>query len=93
MATESDLEKKCRLCAENVGGRLLKIRTPGTRGFHDRLLLLPGYCAFIEFKSPKGTGRKSVMQHHWQRFMDAMGIPAFEVASYSHFHSICRNRG
>jgi hypothetical protein len=93
MALERDLEKKCRTYAEAQGGRLLKIRTPGTRGFHDRLLILPRFAAFLEFKHPKGTGRKSAMQLHWQTYLTAMGIPAWEVASYTQFCAICRKRG
>jgi hypothetical protein len=94
MATESDLERQCRLHAQSLGGYLLKIRIPGTRGFHDRLLLLPpGYVAFIEFKHPGGRGRKSAPQTLWQHRLEALAIPAFEISAYADFCTLCHKRG
>lgn len=93
MATESDLERQCRRHAQSLGGYLLKIRTPGTRGFHDRLLLLRGYTCFIEFKHPSGSGRKSAPQASWQKRLEALSIPACEINSYDDFITLCHKRG
>jgi hypothetical protein len=52
--SESDIEQKCRVLAEQANCKLLKIQ--GNRGWPDRLLLLPwGVAVFIEFKRPSGT--------------------------------------
>lgn len=92
MAKESDLERQCRQHAYAAGGYLLKIRTPGTRGFHDRLLLLPSFSAFIEFKHPGGTGRKSTAQALWQKRLEALAIPACMIDRFDDFRILCRER-
>ena len=93
MPRESDLERQCRLHAQAAGGYLLKTRTPGTRGFHDRLLLLPpGFVAFIEFKHPGGTGRKSTAQALWQRRLEALGHVACTIDRFADFAVLCQKR-
>ena len=63
MAYEADLEAWCRMRALQNGGYLLKWTSPGNRGVPDRILLMPRFIAFIEFKSPGGV--LSALQGVW----------------------------
>lgn len=73
---ESDLEKKCKEYAEALGGRLPKWVSPGNRGVHDRILLLPGLpVAFIEFKWRRG--RVKPEQERWHQWMRANGFRSY----------------
>jgi len=74
MAYEADLEKWCREQTIKAGGYLLKWVSPGNRGVPDRILLMPNYVAFIEFKAPKGNlsalqdvWRNRIRNHMWLR--------------------------
>lgn len=83
---EKDLEARCCALALSCDGELLPFR-PGKRGWHDRLLLLPGYMALIEFKRMK----KSVvqpLQNDRQAWCEARRIPAFRVWDYHQFQEI-----
>jgi hypothetical protein len=68
-AVETELVKRVRA----LGGRAEKVTVLGTRGFFDRLLVLPGgRIIFAECKRPKG-GRLSAHQIERLRIYTALG--------------------
>lgn len=77
MAYEADLEAWCRKEATKAGGYLLKWVSPGNKGVPDRILLMPGYVAFIEFKGPKGE--LAPLQRVWQQRIAKMCHRAYVV--------------
>jgi hypothetical protein len=88
MKLEKMLEAKCRALALSCDGELLPFR-PGKRGWHDRLLLLPGYMALIEFKRMKKAVVQP-LQNDRQAWCEARRIPAFRVWDYGQFEEIMR---
>lgn len=50
---EKDIEHALIQAVKNEGGLCPKFTSPGTNGYPDRLVLLPGrHWAFVELKSP-----------------------------------------
>ncbi len=88
MKLEKDLEERCRLLAEQHDGKLLKFHT-NAKGWHDRLLLLPGFLALVEFKQHK-KAKVQPLQDDRQSWCVARGIPAFRVWEYPQFVEIVR---
>ena len=61
----------------------IKIMRANVRGVPDRLAVgtFPGGFCFIEFKSPKGTGRLSLHQISFHKLLRAVGAEVYVVAS------------
>ena len=84
MALEKDLETKCRELVERRGGKLFKWKSPGNKGIHDRLVVLPGgYVAFCEFKKP--GGRFQPLQQYWQKWFRERGHRTYVIDNYADF--------
>jgi hypothetical protein len=49
---ESSIERKTCAWARERGVLMLKLNTPGRRGWPDRMFIFDGLVAFIEFKRP-----------------------------------------
>jgi len=81
---ESQLEAVCRKRATQHGGYLLKWQ--GERGVPDRILTMPFYVAFIEFKTPVGV--MSEIQLVWKVRLQTMGLNHFIVRSVDDFQAI-----
>ena len=62
MKTEKDLQKYLRKEALRHGMTFDKVESRSRKGFPDCLLVLGGFVAFIELKSPAGTGVLSASQ-------------------------------
>ena len=90
MKLEKDLEARCRALALQCDGELLPFR-PGKRGWHDRLLLLPGYIALVEFKRVK-KAKVQPLQDDRQAWCEARSIPAFRIWAYRQFQYIVKRR-
>lgn len=88
MAYEADLEKWCREQTTKAGGYLLKWVSPGNKGVQDRILLMPGYVAFIEFKNLKGG--LSPLQGVWQDRVQRLRLNTFVVRTKHEFLEILR---
>lgn len=75
MTLERDIEDEIvRYVEEELGGRALKLKIDGDRGFPDRTLLLPdAVVLFIETKKPK-TGRLSPNQRRWKKTLSGLGF-------------------
>lgn len=86
---EKDLEEKCRVSALKHGGKLIPLRSPGNKGIHDRLLILPNIVIFIEFKR-RANSKVQPLQDWWQAYFDNMQIPAYRVHTLTHFNNIIR---
>jgi hypothetical protein len=90
MKLEKDLESRCRALALSCDGELLPFR-PGKRGWHDRLLLLPGYIALVEFKRVR-KAKVQPLQDDRQRWCEERCIPAFRVWDFLHFQAIVTHK-
>lgn len=87
MAYEADLEKWCREQTVKAGGYLLKWVSPGNKGVPDRILLMPHFVAFIEFKAPKGV--MAPLQGVWEkRIKYKLGLPHYVVRAKEEFLSV-----
>jgi hypothetical protein len=76
---ESKVEAELRLRVQLAGGICTKVRAIGTRGFFDRVILLPGgRVVFCEVKRPRG-GRLSPHQIKYQKMFRELGIAACVV--------------
>lgn len=61
---EREIEKWIRLRIENMGGKFMKLVSPGNNGMPDRIAVMPGGLAyFVELKTD--DGRLSPIQA-WQ---------------------------
>lgn len=80
MAYEADLEKWCREQATKAGGYLLKWVSPGNRGVPDRILLMPRYVAFLEFKNK--TAQLEPLQETWRK----------RLIAHEHNHYVIRTK-
>lgn len=52
---------------EKKGGEVRKVRWVGRRGAPDRLVMLPGFCLYVEVKAPG-----EVLQDHQEREIKTM---------------------
>ena len=86
MAYEADLEAWCRERAVRDGGYLLKWVSPGNKGVPDRILLLPCFVAFIEFKAL--SGKLSALQQVWYDRLTKMGHNVYIVRTKDQFREI-----
>lgn len=90
MAGEANLENRCRKYAQQRGGELLKFKSPGNKGIHDRILLMPkGFVAFVEFKNPNKRGRMEPLQEYWQKRFTQLEIRTYIIDSFSDFKALC----
>jgi hypothetical protein len=75
-AVENELVKRVRA----LGGRAEKVQVLGTRGFFDRLIVLPGgRVVFCEVKRPRGS-RTTAHQIERARIYKALGVEVALVA-------------
>jgi hypothetical protein len=72
---ESVVEKELRMRVQLAGGLCIKTRAIGTRGFFDRVIVLPGRVVFCEVKRPRG-GRVSPHQIRYHKMFVALGVEA-----------------
>ena len=84
---EETLETRSREAIEELGGALIKLY--GYRGIPDRLALLDGRCAFVEFKRRRG-GRIEPMQTDWNAFLKGMRFKAFFVRTDYQFAAVLK---
>jgi hypothetical protein len=71
---ESDIEAELVMRVTLAGGMAKKVTVIGTRGFFDRLVILPGpRVIFVELKRPKG-GRVSPHQKQWHARCRSLGV-------------------
>ncbi len=62
---EKDIEKKCRLFAEERGVLVRKLSTAGRRGPFDRVYILPaGQTLWVEHKQPGGSERPAQVREY-----------------------------
>lgn len=87
MPLEKNLEYQCRMLVKARGGELLKFKSPGNKGVHDRLLVLPGFVAMIEFKKDKNA-KVQPLQDWWQDRFAALRMPAYRVWMLAQFEMI-----
>jgi hypothetical protein len=83
---EAELEAWCRQRAVKEGGYLLKWISPGNKGVPDRILFMPHYSAYIEFKSE--SGKLDPLQQVWQNRLDELGHNVFVVRTKKEFEDI-----
>lgn len=73
---EADVEGRLVRRVTKLGGKAIKLESPGTRGFPDRLVIdQGGRLVFVETKAP--SGRLSAQQRFWIGVLRRFG---FEVA-------------
>lgn len=85
---ENKLEDRCVARIEAEGGRALKLRLIGLRGFPDRTCLLRGRVAFVEVKRSDGSGVLARQQAHWRRVLTDLGFMVFVVESDEEFDAV-----
>lgn len=89
MAYEAKLEEWCRGAATKAGGYLLKWVSPGNKGVPDRILLMPGYVVFIEFKAPKKN--LDPLQAVWRARIVGLDLDHATVRTKEEFMHILRS--
>lgn len=74
---ESEVEKHLRRRVESLGGVAVKLEVRGTRGWPDRLVLLPGgRAAFVELKRPRKAKGTSAHQDEKLGLLRLLGFEA-----------------
>ena len=86
MAYEADLEKWCREQATKSGGYLLKWVSPGNKGVPDRILLMPKYSAYLEFKNK--TAQLEPLQETWRKRIIKLELTHYVVRTKADFLTI-----
>lgn len=84
---EADLEEQCRKLVIARNGEFLKFRSPGNKGVHDRLLVLPGFVALVELKRSK-RAKVQPLQDYWQDRLTQLGLRAYRVTCLGDFANI-----
>jgi hypothetical protein len=98
---ESALELRCVAKVEAIGGKALKLKLEGGRGFPDRTVLLPenqGYDSqgvncdrlrvfFAEFKRAQ-VGVISAQQSKWKFMLNLLGFEVYMVDDDAEFDAI-----
>lgn len=74
---ESKIERTLRDAVRAAGGECIKINSPGSAGFPDRMILLNGRVLFAELKRP-GKGLDA-LQVYWQSRLRGLGHEAVKV--------------
>jgi hypothetical protein len=88
-AVETELVARVRA----LGGRAEKVTVMGTRGFFDRLVILPGgRVIFCECKRPRG-GRMSAHQIERARVYTALGAVVAVVANSADIDALLNEQG
>lgn len=83
---EKNIEDASREYAEHRGGRLIKTVALGWPGFPDRMLLLPGFGAYVEFK--RGNEQPTDLQAKWHAILKQSGFEVFVVRSLPEFAGV-----
>jgi hypothetical protein len=86
MAYEADLEAWARKETIKAGGYLLKWVSPGNKGVPDRILLMPKYSAYLEFKNK--TAQLEPLQETWRKRIIALDLPHYVVRTKADFLTI-----
>lgn len=87
---ESSLEERCVQIVARLGGMALKLQIPGTRGFPDRTILMPGAKVwFAEFKRIR-SGRVSSQQLRWIERLSKAGFRAYIIDNEDDFEKALR---
>ena len=93
---ERELENRCVAKVEAIGGKALKLKLEGVRGFPDRMVLLPpkgkhisgdGRVFFVEFKRAK-VGVTSRQQVTWGLILGFLGFHTYNVDTDAEFDAI-----
>ena len=85
---ESALELRCVAKVEAIGGKALKLKLEGVRGFPDRTVLLPdGRCFFVEFKREQ-IGVVSAQQRKFKFMLNLLGFEVYLADTDAEFDSI-----
>ena len=84
---EKELEKKFKAEVEKLGGRALKLTSPGYAGIMDRMVLFsPGIIVFVEIKRPGEVLRP--LQEHRIAGMRGLGFKTWVVDSLESLASL-----
>lgn len=77
---ESELERRLKRKVESVGGRALKLVSPGMAGVPDRLVLIPGgQAVFVEMKAP-GKPLQPIQEKR-KRELEALNFQVYKIDS------------
>jgi hypothetical protein len=79
---ESGLQRKVLTAARSMGIFCRKVEFPNYAGCPDCIFMFGGVVLWIEFKSPKGTGRLSALQAHTHAEMRAAGAWVEVIDNY-----------
>jgi len=72
LTTEKQIEAFCVQEASKRGGKAVKGNAVNTKGFPDRIIILPGgKIGFLELKRPGGKPTK--LQKHWLQQLQNLG--------------------
>jgi hypothetical protein len=94
---EKSLEDRCVAKVEAIGGKALKLKLDGVRGWPDRTVLLrpsdmrptwkPDRVFFIELKR-EDLGVVSAQQRKWRTMLNLLGFEVYLVASDAEFDRV-----
>lgn len=72
MTSEAQIERKfVKLLKKRYGIAAIKFRDPGRKGAPDRIIMLPEFPIFIEFKRPGEAARvEQIFYHNWLNRLD-----------------------
>src|ERR1035437_1912018 len=100
---ERTLEERCVVKVEAIGGKALKLKLDGVRGFPDRSIFLPdvgispsewpdvgqhyGRVFFTEFKRAQ-VGVTSKQQTKWNLMLNLLGFEVYMVDTDEQFDAI-----
>lgn len=87
MPLEKDLEEKCRQLVRERNGEFLKFKSPGNKGVHDRLLVLPYFMAVVELKRGK-SAKVQPLQDYWQQRFTELHAPAYRISTLEQFFDL-----
>ena len=80
MVSEKSIEQMLRPATIKMGGRAVKVSSPGLDGMPDRLVLFPGgKLGFVELKAPGKKMRP--LQEKRKRTLEELGFLVFSVDS------------
>ena len=84
---EKFIEQKLVARVKREGGLCPKFVSPGSDGWPDRLVLMPGgKMAFVELKAPQGRLRPIQIQRHAQ--LRDLGFPVFVINEPVQIHDV-----
>ena len=87
--TEKKFEAHCAKEARKLGILAYKFQSPSNRGVPDMLFIFPsGETIYIEFKSPKGTGKISVLQAKTIEKFNQQKVSVYVIDNVQYFNQV-----